>query len=116
MKSPFALTLALCFAGPGLAIADTPTQADKGTTTTSNTAKVIKPTTITCQEFLAYDEVTRPQIVYWSEGLNRKGKPKDAVIDIDRINNLVPVLVDDCTKEPQSSYWQKMKREMKRIF
>ncbi len=116
MKRHFALTLALCIAGHGLAMAAAPTQTDKATMTTAKTAKAINPTTITCQEFLSYDEVTRPQIVYWSEGLNSKGKPQEAVIDVDRINNLVPVLVDDCTKEPQSSYWHKMKLALKRIF
>jgi acid stress chaperone HdeA len=83
---------------------------------TAKPIKAIKPAELTCQEFLSYDEVTRPQIIYWSEGLNRKGKPEDAVIDVERINSLVPVLVEDCTKEPQSLFWQKMKQEFKRIF
>jgi hypothetical protein len=48
--------------------------------------------------------------------LNGKGKPEDAVIDIDRINSLVPVLVEDCAKEPKSSYWQKIKRDLKTTF
>jgi len=38
--------------------------------------KAVKATELTCEEFLSYDEVTRPQIVYWSEGLNGKGKQK----------------------------------------
>ncbi len=94
------------------ALADAPTK----TTTNAKTVKAIKPTEMTCQEFLSYDEVTRPQIVYWSEGMNGKGKPEDTVIDVDRINTLVPILVEDCTKEPKSSYWQKMKLEFKRLF
>jgi hypothetical protein len=31
-------------------------------------------------------------------------------------NRLVRVLVEDCTKEPKSSYWKKMKQESKRVF
>ena len=27
---------------------------------------------MTCREFLEYDEVTRPQIVFWSEGFSKK--------------------------------------------
>lgn len=83
-------------------------------------AKKIKPMQMTCEEFLAYDEVTRPQIVFLSEGLNGKGKGKgksdDAVFDIEQTNTLVPVLVEDCQREPKTSYWQKVKNEFKRVF
>jgi acid stress chaperone HdeA len=48
--------------------------------------------------------------------MNGKGKPEDAVIDVDRTNRLVPVLVEDCTKEPSASYRIKMKQEFKKIF
>jgi acid stress chaperone HdeA len=96
-------------------LADSPTTAQPPAMS-GKAAKAIKPTTLTCEEFLSYDDVTRPQIVYWSEGLNRQGKPEDAVIDVDRTNRLVPVLIEDCTKEPSASYWTKMKQEFKKIF
>jgi acid stress chaperone HdeA len=96
--------------------ADTPATANNARAAAVQPAKAIKPMELTCREFLSYDEVTRPQIVYWSEGMNRNGKPQDAVIDVERINSLVPVLVDDCRKEPQTSYWKKMKEEFKRVF
>jgi acid stress chaperone HdeA len=98
------------------ALADTPAKAADSTATNPKPVKTLKPIELTCEEFLSYDEVTRPQIVYWSAGLNGKGKPDDAVIDIDRINSLVPVIVEDCTKEPKSSYWQKIKRDIKKTF
>jgi acid stress chaperone HdeA len=110
------LAIGLSVAVAAAAMAETPATTDKVAMTSVKPVKAIKPAELTCEEFLSYDEITRPQIVYWSEGLNGKGKPEDAVIDVERTNRLVPVLVEDCTKEPKSSYWQKMKQEIKRIF
>jgi hypothetical protein len=90
--------------------------APKTTPIAGASAKTIKPMQMTCEEFLSYDEVTRPQIVFLSEGLNGKGKAGDAVFDIERTNTLVPILVEECQREPKTSYWQKMKNEFKRVF
>jgi acid stress chaperone HdeA len=116
MKKLALLVIGLSAAVATAAMADTPATTDNGAMATAKPVKAIKPAELTCAEFLSYDEVTRPQIVYWSEGLNSNGKPEDSVIDVERTNRLVPVLVEDCTREPKSSYWQKMKQEFKRIF
>ena len=71
--------------------------------------------TMTCQEFLSLDEVTRPKVVYWAEGLNHKGKPEDAVVDIDATNRIVPVIVQACQAAPRASLWQKMDAAWHRI-
>jgi acid stress chaperone HdeA len=73
------------------------------------TTKAVRPTKMTCEEFLSYDEVTRPQIIFLSEGLQGKGKAKDPVVDVDRINTLIPVVIEDCKDEPKSSFWRKLK-------
>jgi hypothetical protein len=106
------------------AMADSPTASTASMKTAapmtpavaSKASKAIKPATLSCEEFLEYDEVSRPQIVYWSEGLTHKGKPDDAEFDVERTNTLVPVLVEDCTKEPKTSYWKKFKAEVKKVF
>jgi len=116
MKKLALLAIGLSAVVASAAMADTPPTTNKVATATAKPVKAIKPTELTCEDFLSYDELTRPQIVYWSEGLTGKGKPDEAVIDIERTNRLVPVLVEDCTKESKSSYWQKMKQEFKRIF
>ena len=112
--------LAICgsaaMANGALADAPTPTVSGKAAPVAAKPPKPIKPMELTCEEFLSYDEVTRPQIVYWSEGLNGKGKPESATIDVERTNSLVPVLVEDCRKEPQTSYWTKVKQEFKKHF
>jgi len=99
-------------------------QADKSAKTdkASKTAKaekgskVTKPAKITCEEFLAFDEVARPKLVYWAEGFNQKGKPEDAVFDVETTERLVPVLVEVCRKEPHESFWKKVKEEFKKVF
>lgn len=84
----------------GTAMSDTPPRSPK----------TISPTKWTCADFLSFDEATRPQIVYWSEGFRHKEKTASVAFDVDRINSLVPQLIADCTKEPHASYWAKMKR------
>ena len=69
-----------------------------------------KPTKMTCEEFVSLDDAVKPKIVYWAEGFNRKGKPVDAVVDIDATDRLVPVLVTECQKTPKASFWQKFKK------
>jgi acid stress chaperone HdeA len=116
MKTLALIAIGISVAMANSVLADSPANTANPTATNTKSVKTVKPTELTCEEFLSYDEVTRPQIVYWSEGLTGKGKPEDAVIDIDRINSLVPVVVEDCTKDPKSSYWQKIKRDIKKTF
>jgi hypothetical protein len=51
---------------------------------------------MTCKEFLSIDDVSRPGVVYWAEGVNHKGKPEDAVI------------TEECKARPQASFWRQM--------
>ncbi|MHB1620588.1 MAG: HdeA/HdeB family chaperone [Sulfuricella sp.] len=69
-----------------------------------------KPAKMTCEEFVSLDDAVKPKVVYWTEGFNHKGKPVDAVVDIDATDKLVPVLVTECQKTPKASFWQKIKK------
>lgn len=80
------------------------------TMTSSVLAATPKPAKMTCEEFLLLDDVVKPKVVYWTEGFNHKGKPVDAVVDIDAIDKLVPVLVTECQKTPKATFWQKAKK------
>lgn len=81
---------------------------------TKSPTKAVKPMQITCEEFLSFDEATRPQIVYWSEEFIHQGRPEDTLIDVDQANSLVPVLVEDCRRTPHASFWTKLKEETKK--
>ena len=121
MKPPTLLVIAISTALAGTALADKPAATDKPAKTdkAATPAKMVKgpkPAKMTCEDFIALDEVSRPKLVYWAEGFNRKGKPEDAVFDVDTTDRLVPVLVEVCTKAPKESFWKKVKEEFKKVF
>ncbi len=74
----------------------------------SAAANPVHPSRMTCQEFLSLDQVQQPKIIYWTEGANHAGNPKNGVIDIATIDNLVPVVVEQCKSSPSSSLWSKI--------
>lgn len=115
MRTSALLVMMVSIAWVGWAMAAPPTVSAKGSKADAST-KAMKPAKLSCEEFLAVDEVTRPAIVYWAEGVNSKGKPEDAVVDVERTNRLVPVLIEECKTEPKASFWTKVKVELKKVF
>ena len=107
MRKHTLLALGICIVALKAAIAQTPAAVD-------GSAHTIKPVRLTCENFLSFDEMTRPKIVYWSEGLLHKDHPDDAVFDLDMTHRLVPFLVEECTKRPHASWWKTMKETLKR--
>ncbi|SFJ02139.1 HdeA/HdeB family chaperone [Nitrosomonas sp. Nm34] len=75
---------------------------------TPKMATIPKPVNMTCEEFLALDDVLKPKVVYWAEGLNRNDKPIEYVLDVDKTDKLVPVIVTECKETPRLSFWQKI--------
>ncbi len=78
-------------------------------TSVASAASLIRLSKITCEDFIALDDVVKPKVVYWSEGFNSKGKPEDAVVDFGETDRLVPVLVQECTKTPKVALATKIK-------
>jgi hypothetical protein len=68
-----------------------------------------KSANMTCEDFIALDEISRPKAVYWADGYNWYGQPDEAVIDFDRDDRLVPVIVTECTKNPKHKFVAKVK-------
>jgi len=70
-----------------------------------------KPAKMTCEEFVALDDVVQPKVVYWNEGfINSEGKPVDAVVDIEETDQLIPLLITECQKTPKASLKEKLKK------
>jgi acid stress chaperone HdeA len=69
---------------------------------------------MTCSQFLALDDVTKPKVVFWAEGLNKSGRPESAVIDVDSVNRIVPVVIDACTQNPNASFMNSVKSSSSR--
>ena len=69
-----------------------------------------KPVEMTCEEFVALDDVVQPKVVYWNEGyINSKGKQVDPVVDIEETDQLIPILITECQKTPKVSLKKKLK-------
>ena len=64
---------------------------------------------MTCEDFLALDEVYQPRVVYWTEGFSRNGRPEDAIIDFTGNDRLLPKLIEECTKNPKHLLSNKIK-------
>jgi hypothetical protein len=79
-------------------------------------AQAPMPAKMTCQDFLALDDVAKPKLVYWVEGVNSKGNPNGATFDVVTTDSLVPVLIQDCQAAPTESFWKKAKVEFKKVF
>ncbi len=71
-------------------------------------AETQSPGKMTCKDFVALDDTVKPKVVYWAEGLNKKGKPVDSVVDVDETDKLVPVLVTECKDAPDQPLMKKI--------
>jgi hypothetical protein len=72
-------------------------------------AAMQRPGKITCEEFVALDDMAKPKVVYWAEGFNKKGKPDDAIVDIDETDRLGPMIVTECKMTPKEPFMKTMK-------
>jgi hypothetical protein len=79
-------------------------------------SKSPEPAKMTCKEFLAVEDVVQPNLVFWVEGIHRRGKPDEMVVDVARTDRLVPVVVDVCKSKPTASFWQTVKDELNKAL
>ncbi len=56
---------------------------------------------MTCAEFLRSDDGVKPEIVYWFATRPTLGT-RDAEIDVEATDSMVPILVDRCSGAPES--------------
>lgn len=63
----------------------------------------------TCEDFLAVDEDFQPTAVSYAEAYNKKGTLEDPSFDINEIVKITPVIIQECTKDKQESFLQKVK-------
>ncbi|MEN4918194.1 acid-activated periplasmic chaperone HdeA [Achromobacter spanius] len=69
---------------------------------TGHAADTKKPLALwQCQDFLAVQESYRPIVVSYAEALNNKGKPEDAVLDVEGVSTRTPMLVKHCSENPK---------------
>lgn len=70
---------------------------------------------MTCEDFLAVEDTVKPKVVYWAVAYGKGGKPEAAVLDVEGIDQMTPVLIEECKAKPKESFWKKVKAEVKKI-
>jgi acid stress chaperone HdeA len=63
----------------------------------------------TCEDFVGVDDQFKPKVVYWATAYAKGGKPEASVVDIEGTEKVTPIVIDECQKAPQASFWQKLK-------
>lgn len=58
----------------------------------------------TCEDFLAVDSSFQPVAVGFAEALNNKHKPEDAVLDVDGIQTLTPLVIQACGADKAANF------------
>lgn len=69
----------------------------------------------TCEDFLAVDESFRPTAVGLGEAVNKNGKVEDAVLDVDGVAKITPLVITACEKDQKTSFVQKLKEEWAKV-
>ncbi|EKT60910.1 acid-activated periplasmic chaperone HdeA [Providencia sneebia] len=73
--------------------------------------KDAKPmSTWTCEDFLAIDDNFYPTAVGFGELLTKKDKVEDAVLDVDGIQTLTPVVIEACKKDTKANFVEQVKK------
>ena len=90
---PFAITLVVAAVAASASAADTKKPVSKWT----------------CAEFIGVDDQFKPKVIYAATAYSKAGKPEASVIDIDGTEKVTPIVIDECARAPQASFWQKLK-------
>lgn len=69
----------------------------------------------TCEDFLALDDSFQPTAISFAEGLNSHGKPEAAVLNVEGIQKITPMVVEACKQNPKESFKDKVKSEWMKI-
>ena len=69
----------------------------------------MKPAKMTCQDFIVMDDAYKPQMVYWMDGYNNKGKLQSEDVVLVGQDETIAALVEECKKTPKQSFAQKVK-------
>ena len=102
------ITAAVMLTGSALVFA-----ADAPEAKTPKAETVKKPLgKVTCEDFIAIEDVVKPQYVVSAIAHTKGGKAKNAVIEIVDTDTLVPFLVEECQKAPKESFWAKLKKKL----
>ena len=69
----------------------------------------------TCADFLGVEDEFKPKLIYWATAHVKGEKPEVATINIEGTEKVIPIIIDDCKRAPQESFWQKLDAGWKRL-
>ena len=72
----------------------------------------VKPSKMTCQEFVDLDASIRPEVVAWGVGYNKSTKVKMGAADEVDLERDVAVVYEECKQAPKESLWAKIKKHV----
>jgi acid stress chaperone HdeA len=69
----------------------------------------------TCADFIGVEDTLKPKLIYWATAQAKADKPEVATINIEGTEKVIPIVIEDCKKAPQDSFWQKLEAGWKRV-
>ena len=64
----------------------------------------------TCAEFVGIDEQFKPKAIYWASAHTKGSKKhKSNVLDIEGTEKVIPIVINECTRQPKATFWEKLK-------
>jgi acid stress chaperone HdeA len=57
----------------------------------------------------------KPKAVYFAVAYAKGGKPEAAVLDVEGIEKITPLVIEECKAAPKESFWGKVKAEVKKV-
>jgi acid stress chaperone HdeA len=52
-----------------------------------------------CKEFVVIEDQYQPRIFYWSDSHARSGSPDNPTVGVERSDQLVPIVMEDCRNQ-----------------
>lgn len=70
----------------------------------------------TCEEFAAIGEEFKPKAIYWASAHARGGKKhKSNVLNIEGTEKVIPIVIDECTRQPKARFWDKLNNAWRKV-
>ncbi len=70
---------------------------------------------MTCEDFVALEDSFKPHAINWAVAYGEDGKPESAGVNVEGIQQIIPVVIEACQKTPKESFWQKVKTEFTKL-
>ncbi|HEX7955133.1 MAG TPA: HdeA/HdeB family chaperone [Burkholderiales bacterium] len=65
-----------------------------------------------CEDFIAIEDVYKPKVLDWASSHARGGEPDHATLDIERVEKMIPLVMEDCQRNPKANFAKKVKHYM----